>query len=130
MKKKGVLNMGKERTGLGIEEIDPEDTLDLEEVISSSKGHSRSNASEAEIKTASEKAGFPSRQPRSKRVRPKSPYTVQSNLKTRAGVKELFQEIGARLEIFDQETFERALVALLEKEKMKDLEKEFRGLIK
>lgn len=119
--------MGKERSGLG---IDPEDMIDLEEVIETSKTHSPIPATEAEIMSASEKAGFPSRQPRTKRVRPKSPYTIQNNLKTREGVKELFQEIGARLGIFDQETFERALIALVEKEGMGDLEKEFKELIK
>ena len=120
--------MAKERAGLGIE---PEDkTIDLEGVIDKTKKHSPVEATKAEILSASEKAGFPGRQVRAKRVRPKSPYTVQNNLKTRTGVKELFQEIGARLQIFDQATFERALIALVEKEGMKDLEKELKELIK
>jgi hypothetical protein len=123
--------MGKERGGLGIEDIGQESSIDLEGAISSSKTHKTPTAAiETEIKAASEKAGFPSRQVRTKRIKPKSPYTIQSNLKTRAGVKELFQEVGARLGVFDQETFEKALFALLEKEKMQDLEAELRELIK
>ena len=119
--------MGKERSGLG---IDLDNTIDLEEVVNTSKIHSPTPATEAAILDSSEKAGFPSRQARAKRIRPKSPYTVQNNLKTRVGVKELLQEIGARLEVFDQSTFEKALIALVEKEGMKDLEKELKELIK
>jgi hypothetical protein len=61
--------MGKERGGLGIEDIGQESSIDLEGAISSSKTHKTPTAAiETEIKAASEKAGFPSRKGRTKRT--------------------------------------------------------------
>jgi hypothetical protein len=72
----------------------------------------------AEIKEIATQTGFISRQPRKKRSRTK--YTAQLNIKVREGIKPLFQEIGAHLETFDNETFELALLALIEKEGTKE----------
>ena len=77
------------------------------------------------VKEAAEQSGFISRQPKRRRLIKRSPYTIQYNLKTRLGMKELVQELGDRLDIYDQETFERAILALIEKEGYSDLKEAY-----
>lgn len=81
------------------------------------------------IKKVAEESGFISRQPTKKRkARRRSPYTVQTNIKTRNGMKELIQEVGERMNAYDQEVIETAIQALLEKENMTDLMKQYDAL--
>lgn len=54
-----------------------------------------------------------------------SPYTQQFGGKCREGMKPLFKSIGERLNCYDTETLERAILALLEKENMHDLLEEY-----
>jgi len=113
--------MAKER-----EALDLDDTIDLEELAQ--KPSQPKHISKAEIKEIAAQTGFISRQPRKKRSRTK--YTAQLNIKVREGVKPLFQEIGTHLETFDNETFERALLALIEKEGTKKYLARFKALTK
>jgi hypothetical protein len=81
------------------------------------------------IKEVAEQSGFVSRQPSKKRKqRRRSPYTVQTNFKTRPGMKELIQEVGERLNAYDQEVIEFAINALLEKEDLADLVSRFQEI--
>jgi len=121
--------MGRQRAGITLENTKTADaTVGIEEVIT--KKEPLRAIDKSEIERIAHESGFVSRSPISRRIRPKSPYTIQLNFKTRPGIKEIFQEVGARLQTFDHTTFERALLALLEKEKMKDLNKELTALIK
>jgi hypothetical protein len=102
--------MAKEREALNLD-----NTIDLEELT---QKRPLPKLGKAEIKEIATQTGFISRQPRKKRSRTK--YTAQLNIKVREGIKPLFQEIGAHLETFDNETFELALLALIEKEETKE----------
>lgn len=82
-----------------------------------------------EVKKVAESSGFTSRQPTKKRSKKRSPYIVQTNLKTRIGMKELMQSVSDRLDVYDQTTFELGLLALMEKEGMDDLVKKYRKLV-
>lgn len=81
-----------------------------------------------QINEIAEKTDFISRQPRKKRSKTK--YKAQLNIKVREGIKPLFQEISAYLETFDNETFELALLALIEKKGTKEHLTQFKGLTK
>ncbi len=103
-------------------ESEIQDVVSIEELATAKPIQKESNFDA--LKKVSEQSGFISREAKMRRVKPTSPYMVQLNLKTQKGVKEIFQEIGARLGVFDQTTFEYAISALLEKEKMFDLIRE------
>ena|SRR5665647_1107572 len=113
--------MAKEREALNLD-----DTIDLEELTQ--KRPLPKHIGKAEIKEIATQTGFISRQPRKKRSRTK--YTAQLNIRVREGIKPLFQEIGAHLETFDNETFELALLALIEKEGTKEYLALFKELTK
>ena len=112
--------MGKERAGFSLD-----DDLDIGSVLTPTP---KKKVNPDIIKEVAEKSGFTSRQPRPKRGIPKSPFTVQNNLKSRPRIKDLFQEVGCRLKVYDHTTFERAILALIEKEGMTDLLEEFREI--
>jgi hypothetical protein len=79
----------------------------------------------------SEAAGFPSSEAKkTRRRRTKSPHTEQLGFKARSEVKEVFQELSDTLGIYDHTTFERAVVALLEKEGSTDLLSRISELVK
>lgn len=99
--------MAKEREALNLD-----DSIDLEELVQV-KPEQR-HIGKSQLEKIAEHTGFISRQPRKKRSRTK--YTSQLNIKVRDGLKPLFQIIGTHLETFDNETFERAILALIEKE--------------
>lgn len=112
----------------GSDESSSEETISLQDLVSKKTSSKKKDVPLEAIKKVSEQSGFVSREVKHRRTRPQSPYLVQLNLKTKDGVKEIFQEIGARLGVFDQNTFERAITALLEKEKMVDLLREMEDL--
>jgi hypothetical protein len=112
--------MARERDSLGLD-----DTIDLEELTGTLPPPKQIN--KAKLEKIAEQTGFTSRQPRKKRSRTK--YTAQINIKIREGVKPLFQEMSAHLEIFDSETFELAMLALIEKKGTKEQLKRFKELL-
>lgn len=113
--------MAKERETLNLD-----DTIDLEELtgITSKPQY----LDKAQIDKIAEKTGFTSRQPRPRRSRTK--YKAQLNIKVREGIRPLFQEISSYLETFDNETFELALLALIEKKGTKEHLQHFKDLMK
>ena len=117
--------MTKERAHLNLS-----DDLDISEFIPVKKEKNR----EIEIKTlekVAEQSGFVSRKNKSQRRRkPQSPFKNQLNLKCRDGIKELFQDIGEQLGVHDHTTFEQALLALIEKNDLKDLLQGYKEIIK
>ncbi len=83
------------------------------------------------VEQVAEQSGFVSRSGRQRRRRvSKSPYKDQIGLKCRVGMKELFQDLGNHLEIYDHTTFERALLLLIEKEGTKEQLKTFQEIVK
>lgn len=120
--------MGNQRAGF---DLNSDDAIDIGEFTKGFKPSKKPTPEQQkQLIEEGEKLGFVSRQPQKRRVKPKSPYVVQNNFKTRHGMKELFQEIGARLEVFDQSTFELAILALLEKKGMTDLIEDYKKLVK
>ena len=117
--------MAKEREALNLFS-DTSDGIDLEELTQ--KPPQPKHIGKAQLEEIAKKTGFISRLPRKKRSRTK--YTAQLNIKVREGVKPLFQEIGEHLGIFDNETFERAMLALIEKEGTKEQLTRFKELTK
>ena len=112
--------MAKEREALNL----LDDSIDLEELTQ--KPAPPKQIGKAQLEEIAKHTGFVSRQPRKKRSRTK--YTAQLNIKVREGVRPLFQELGAHLETFDNETFERAMLALIEKEGTKEQLTRFKEL--
>ena len=108
--------MTKERAHLNLS-----DDLDISEFLPVKKERNK----DTEIKTiekVAEQSGFVSRKNKIQRRRkPQKKIKNQLNLKCRDGIKELFQDIGAQLDVHDHTTFEQALLALIEKNSLNDL---------
>ena len=117
--------MVQKRAGLSL--LD-DDQIDLEELTGTQKEAAPVNKEKLK-KTLAEvgaQTGFVSREPRRRPRR--TPYTAQFGGKCREGMKPLFQEIGDKLECYDTETLELAILALIEKEGLTEIEKKFRKL--
>lgn len=90
-----------------------EDSIDIAE-LASKRPSTNKYVDLSQLQQISENTGFVSRLPRKKRSR--TPYTHQKNFKVRAGMTELFEDICDHLDTYDNETFEKAILALIEKE--------------
>lgn len=118
------------RISLGLDDELPS-SIDLEELAQFNSDPTRpSTGLQEALEKEGEKFGFVSRQSKRRPVKKRSPYIVQNNLKMRVGMKEIFQEISLRLETYDQETLELALLSLIEKENLDDLLPHYHELVK
>ncbi len=121
-----------DRVSLGLDNLiddSQEPSVSLEELAGGSSSTKTDIQLQKALTKEGAKLGFTSRQPTRKFTRRRSPYTEQCNLKMRSGMRDIFQEIGDRLEMFDQETLERAILALVEKEGFDDLLAEYENVI-
>ncbi len=120
-----------ERVSLGLEDDNPPaSSIDLEELAQTNASNVKPSSDlKNALEKEGEKYGFISRQANRRPTRKRSPYIVQNNVKMRIGMKELFQEVSARLETYDQETLELALLSLIEKEGLDDLRSHFHQLV-
>lgn len=117
--------MGKERAHL-----DLEDDFDISE-FRPAKKKEQGEVDKKTIEKVAEESGFISRVNKTRRrKRQQSPFKNQLNLKCRDNMQELFQDIGAYLDLRDHTTFERAILALLEKEGTNDLLQQYRNITK
>ena len=117
--------MGKERAHL-----DLNDDLDMSG-FQPTKRVRQEEIDNKTIEKVAEESGFVSRINKARRrKRPQSPFKNQLNLKCRDNMKELFQDIGAHLGVHDHTTFERAILALLEKEGATELLQKYRDITK
>jgi hypothetical protein len=117
--------MSKERAHLNLD-----DDLDLSGFEPKQKGRGEQKPDMKVLQTVAEQAGFPSREPRRRRRRQRSPYQAQLNLKCREDIKSLFHAIGDRMDLLDHTTFELALLALLEKQGYSDLIFQYKDITK
>ncbi len=117
--------MTNDRASLGLDE-EPIDLQDL--IVKGKKPHRITLEQQKTMEIEGEKLGFVSREP--KKRRRVSPYTAQFGGKCREGMKDLFQDIGAHMNCYDTETLEKAILALLEKEKLYELQKRFKKIVK
>jgi len=102
-----------------------DETIDIALVENVSRNSELVNYKDLE-KVASE-SGFIKRLPKKRKNRRKrSPYTEQLGIKIRPLIKEIFQEIGEKLSIYDHTTFELAIFALIEKENDQELIKKYK----
>ena len=113
--------MGEQRATLQLDDFKPK---------AKERAGEKEKADQKVIEKVAEQSGFVSREPKRKRRRKISPYTDQLGIKVRPQMKEIFQTIGERMEVYDHTTFENALLALLEKEGMQDLVEEFKTITK
>lgn len=116
--------MGDKRAHLS---FDDDEQIDLEELTGAQQRPKSSKEDIKRIDKVSEKAGFVSREP--KKRRRVSPYSAQFGGKCREGMKELFQEIGERMGVYDTQTLESAIFALIEKQGFDDLKEKYNKLI-
>lgn len=121
--------MGKKRAPLNID--DPDDSIDL------SGFHPQTNdpmekPDQVLVEAITEQSGFLSREPikKKRRRRKPSPYTDQLNIKCRNGMKDIFQDLGERMDVRDHTTFERAIRALIKKEGFSDLLSDYERITK
>jgi len=106
-------------------------SFNLDEVIDIALVESVSRNSEfinyKDLEKAASESGFVKRLPQKRKNRRKrSPYTEQLGIKIRPLIKEIFQEIGEKLSIYDHTTFELAILALIEKEDDQELIKKYK----
>ena len=118
------MSNSQQRTSLGLDD----EPIDLEELTGTQQRPVITPEKQKEILKAGEKTGFVSRQPT--RRRKVSPYTAQFGGRCREGMKGIFQEIGERMGLYDNQTLELAILALIEKEGYTDLKKKYEELVK
>ncbi len=120
--------MGNERAGLNFnDQIDID--IDIEKVTGGNQLPKKVDPTKLE--EIAKQSGFTSRQPQtSRRRRQKSPFTLQLGIKVRPEMKILFQDMGEYLGVYDCATFERAMLALLEKEGTEVLLSKYKEIIK
>jgi hypothetical protein len=124
--------MAKERADFDFGSDDAEPNIDLSSVIKASRSiDKKHHVSQKDLEYSAQESGFSSRDPQKiQRSKRRSPYVIQTNLKTRIGMKELMHHLSDQLGIYDQETFELGLEALMEKHNMSDLLRKFQHLRK
>lgn len=117
--------MNKDRPAFNLD-IDEED-IDISQLSNTrkSKPQPKPKTDDSVLKKTAEASGFVSRQPRSRK---RSTFTEQMNFKCRPGMKELIQGVGEALDVRDYDTLERAVLALIEKEKLSEQAKRFREI--
>ena len=122
--------MVKERAHIDLDD----DQIDLEDLTGKPQ-HNRPSAEQVRktVTKVSENSGFVSREPKKKGKvgRPKSTvYLIQKNIKMRLGMPEILAKLTAATGgNSDQETIEKALLALIEKEGLKTLKAEYEKLL-
>lgn len=104
-----------------------DDLIDLEELA----GRTKKKQDDVDIVTAvAQQSNFSSRGDNKKKERKRSPYVIQKNIKMRIGMPELLAGITSRIRSdSDQETLERAILALIEKEKLNDIKVKYNELM-
>lgn len=106
------------------------DEIDISSFVNTGNKKKISIHNKDQILKEVKEQGFISREPApTRRVISRSPFVEQTNFKTRIGLKGLVRELSTRLKIYDQETWDRAFLALLEKEGFDDLVHEYYELI-
>lgn len=113
--------------------IDDDSDLDLSGLVSTrnKKTPLSKNREKQVIQETAENSGFNSRAvSRKRRKGRRSPYTEQKGIKVRPEIKELFEDVADNLDLRDHTLFEMALLALLEKRKMREETKRYRQIIK
>jgi hypothetical protein len=111
------------------QEITALNQLDIEK-LTEIGSKNKSTVDPNNVEETARSAGFTSREPTRRKTKKRSPYTVQINLRARDGMKEIFQELGDRLNTYDQETFELALLSLIEKNGFSDTENRYKEITK
>ncbi len=116
--------MGSKRASLDLDD----DIVDIEELAG--QPQQIKHIDKEKLTQIAEQSGFISREPggRQRRRRKKSPFTDQQGIRLRPGMKDLFQDLGEYLNIMDHTTFERAILALAEKEGTKEHIQRFKEL--
>jgi hypothetical protein len=117
--------MSENRTSLGFD-----DDIDISE-LTKVKVKPRPTPDMAKaLSEASADLGFVSRESKAKKVKKRSPYVVQKNIKMRIGMSELLNEVTLSVGSgSDQETLEKALLSIIEEKNLVNLKKKYLELL-
>jgi hypothetical protein len=108
-------------------------SFDFEEVIDLDLVERASNSGKSvnykDLEKVAVDSGFIKRLSQTRKNRRKrSPYTEQLGIKVRPLIKDIFQELGKKLSVYDHTTFELAILALIEKENDQDLIRKYKDI--
>lgn len=108
-----------------------DELIDLEELTGIAGQSKITPEEQVLVESVARKSNFMSRGDNSKKLRKRSPYIVQKNIKMRTGMAELLADFTVAINSgSDQETLERALLALIRKEGEVNFEKRYMELIR
>lgn len=113
-----------------------DDDIDISSLVKPSNTVKTSPETIDALVEEGKKTGFVSREAKeseqgtTRSRRKVSPYTVQKNIKMRVGMADLLEEITYSLDSHsDQATVEVAILALIQKEELTELEKKFHEIV-
>lgn len=108
------------------------DDLDLSDFGVEEAPLAKTEPTAKQVAEVSKDAGFASRSPAKPTARrrrgKRSPFQIPLAIKSRAGMRELFQDLGDLLDTHDHTTLERAIAALIKETGDKTLMERFRRL--
>ncbi|EGR0352670.1 hypothetical protein [Vibrio vulnificus] len=108
-----------------------EDSIDIEELANVSSKPKPTAHDIDVVMAVAQQSSFSSRGDNKKKVRKRSPYVIQKNIKMRIGMPELLLDVTEAIKTnSDQETLERALLALIEKEGLEELKSVYMSITK
>jgi phosphoenolpyruvate-protein kinase (PTS system EI component) len=121
--------MSRERVGFGLND---DEQIDIEDLTG---GTEQPQQDQEKLKKALDKAGeetgFVSREAPKKKMRKRTPYVIQKNMKMRIDMPELLADLTKRIQSSsDQETIEIALGVLIVQEGVKGLINRFEKITK
>ena len=106
------------------------DEIGIEEIASYSSLSDRSLKDRELIEKIAEKSQFSSRGDHKKKLRKRTPYVIQKNIKMRLGMPDLLNDLSLFIgSNSDQETLEKAILALIEKINNEELKKQYLNLV-
>jgi len=107
-----------------------DEQIDIEDLVGVKPQPKVTEQQKQSIAKNAEETGFLSREVIQKKPKLRSPYVIQKNIKMRIGMAELLAELATKIGAgSDQEALERAVLALIEKEKLNDLQNQYNRLI-
>jgi hypothetical protein len=121
--------MSRERVGLGLND---DEQIDIEDLTGGTEQPQQDQETlKKALDKAGEETGFVSREAPKKKMRKRTPYIIQKNMKMRIDMPELLADLTKIIQSSsDQETIEIALGVLIERKGVKGLINRFEKITK
>jgi hypothetical protein len=121
--------MSRERVGFGLND---DEQIDIEDLTGGTEQPQQDQETlKKALDKAGEETGFVSREAPKKKMRKRTPYVIQKNMKMRIDMPELLADLTKRIQSSsDQETIEIALGVLIVQEGVKGLINRFEKITK